>query len=268
MVSYPTFWNWIVPTSIPVNLKHSRYSLLLIIISGNVLLNQSPVRYPCGDFGRPVASIHRAVYCEAFITGAILSILKYHQKSIIDLVSRTFHGYAPIVDHSYFESDISINSSLSSRDDCVFEEIRQVLKTHLNEFVIALLNINSLTSKFLDIQELLKDKILDLLFLPETKIDSSFLNYTFEVAGYKFQTWQNIHGGGLAVYIRSDVPSRRRTGLEHEHLEAILWEVTLSKSKWCLYMLTDLHQLHQVIFTSIWKIYKPNVLLCMINIWL
>ena len=55
----------IVPTSIPVNLQHSEYSLLLIIISRDVSLNPGPVRYPCGECGRPVASTHRAVYCEA-----------------------------------------------------------------------------------------------------------------------------------------------------------------------------------------------------------
>ena len=78
-----------------------------------------------------------------------------------------------------------------------------------------------------------------LLFISETKIDSSFRNSIFEVSGYKLERHdKDIHGGGLAAFIRTDIPARRRHDLECKNLENIIYEVTLNKTKWsilCVY---------------------------------
>jgi hypothetical protein len=64
-------------------------------------------------------------------------------------------------------------------------------------------------------EELLNEKTVDLLFISETKIDSSFTNSIFEVSGYKLERHdRDIHGGGLAVFIRRDIPTRRKNDLE------------------------------------------------------
>jgi exonuclease III len=93
--------------------------------------------------------------------------------------------------------------------------------------------------KFVEIEELLNEKTVDLLFISETKIDSSFTNSIFEVSGYKLERHdRDIHGGGLAVFIRRDIPTRRRHDLECKNLENIIYEVTLNKTKWsilCVY---------------------------------
>ena len=93
--------------------------------------------------------------------------------------------------------------------------------------------------KFVEIEELLNEKTVDLLFISETKIDSSFRNSIFEVSGYKHERHdRNIHGGGLAAFIRTDIPARRRHDLECKNLENIIYEVTLNKTKWsilCVY---------------------------------
>ena len=80
---------------------------------------------------------------------------------------------------------------------------------------------------------------VDLLFISETKINSSFRNSIFEVAAYKLERHdRDIHGGGLAAFIRTDIPARRRHDLECKNLENIIYEVTLNKTKWsivCVY---------------------------------
>ena len=49
---------------------------------------------------------------------------------------------------------------------------------------------------------------------------------------------RDVHGGGLAAFIRTDIPARRRHDLECKNLENIIYEVTLNKTKWsilCVY---------------------------------
>ena len=85
---------------------------------------------------------------------------------------------------------------------------------HPFKLLVAHLNINSLKSKFIEIHELLANKVVDLLFISETKLDSSYRDSVFDVARYKFERAdRNLHGG-LAAFVRSDIPSCRRKDLE------------------------------------------------------
>jgi hypothetical protein len=55
--------------------------------------------------------------------------------------------------------------------------------------------------------------IVDMLFLSETKIDDSFTDTQFQVNNYHFgRADRTAHGGGIAAYVRSDLPcDRKRT---------------------------------------------------------
>ena len=58
--------------------------------------------------------------------------------------------------------------------------------------------------------------------MAETKIDNSFLDSMFEVSGYKlFRRDRTSHGGGLAVFMRANIPARRRADIETKDLENI-----------------------------------------------
>jgi hypothetical protein len=97
--------------------------------------------------------------------------------------------------------------------------------------MVSHLNINSLKSKFVEIHQLLNDKIVDLFFLSETKLDSTFRDNLFEVHGYKMERRdRDAHGGGIDSFIRSDIPGRR-TDLETINFENIVYEVILNKTK-------------------------------------
>ena len=69
-----------------------------------------------------------------------------------------------------------------------FEELLEVRKVHPRKLIVAHLNINSLKSKFDEIQDVLNETIVDLLFISETKLDSSYRDGLFETPGYKFES--------------------------------------------------------------------------------
>jgi exonuclease III len=52
-------------------------------------------------------------------------------------------------------------------------------------FTSKLMNINSIRNKYDEIKELLSDKIVDLLFIAETKLDQSFNDNLFSLS-YRF----------------------------------------------------------------------------------
>ena len=57
----------------------------------------------------------------------------------------------------------------------------------------------------------------------------------FLLPGYKkpYRKDRNCHGGGIIVYIREDIPSRKLEQLKLEDdIEGIFFEINLRKSKW------------------------------------
>ena len=54
-------------------------------------------------------------------------------------------------------------------------------------------------------------KIVDVLFISETKLGSSYRDSLFEISGYNLERLdRDAHGGGLAAFVKSDIPARRR----------------------------------------------------------
>jgi hypothetical protein len=47
------------------------------------------------------------------------------------------------------------------------------------------------------------------------------------MSGYKLERHdRNIHGGGIAAFIRTDIPARRRHDLECKNLENIIYKIS------------------------------------------
>ena len=79
-------------------------------------------------------------------------------------------------------------------------------KTNKKECIIALLNVNSLASKFIEIKEWLVDGVFDILCIQETKIDSTFPNSQFHVNGYNiFRRDRKKGGGGVMIFVRDSI---------------------------------------------------------------
>ena len=92
------------------------------------------------------------------------------------------------------------------------------------------LNINSVRNKFTDFQEIINGNVD-----AETKIDASFPSAQFVFEGYHslYRLDVSNRSGGILVYIKSSIPSRR---LSCENLcnsiQAVPFEINLRKEKW------------------------------------
>ena len=102
--------------------------------------------------------------------------------------------------------------------------------------ILANLNINSIRNKFSSLQELVSNNI-DVLVIEETKLDDTFPEGCFTIPGYKnpFRKDRDVHGGGIMVFIREDIPSRKLDMFNFSiGIEGLFIEINLRKSKWLL----------------------------------
>ena len=99
--------------------------------------------------------------------------------------------------------------------------------------IIGHLNINHVEKKFEPFVSLVKEK-LDIILLSETKIDESFPSSQFAIEGYTkpFRRDRDIHGGGILIYVRDDIPCKevKSQGLP-EDIECVFIEINLRNKK-------------------------------------
>ena len=103
--------------------------------------------------------------------------------------------------------------------------------------IIGHLNINHIEKKFEPLVSLVKDK-LDVFLLSETKIDISFPSSQFTIEGYSnpFRRDRNIHGGGLLLYIRDDIPCKQiKSYALPGDIECFFVEIKLRNKKYILH---------------------------------
>ncbi|CAG2251168.1 unnamed protein product [Mytilus edulis] len=74
-----------------------------------------------------------------------------------------------------------------------------------------------------------------MLFIAETKIDSSFPDAQFRVNDYHFwRADRNQNGGGLVAYARSDLVCDRKCNLEFNSVESICVDLFVNNRKWLI----------------------------------
>ena len=95
------------------------------------------------------------------------------------------------------------------------------------------LNINSLRNKFEALQYII-NRNLDIILLPETKLDDSFLSAQFMLKnfGIPYRLNRNLNGGELSLYISEDIPSKCLKVRSNCNIESICVEVNLRKRIW------------------------------------
>ena len=110
------------------------------------------------------------------------------------------------------------------------------------------LNINGLRNKF--VHDMLSEYLLDAFFILESKLDSSFPNAQFQVPGFKhYRADRNAHGGGIAAYIRNDLPHCRRPYLESMAIapvETIVIEIIIRNEVWFYICMYSPHSKHKM----------------------
>ena len=130
------------------------------------------------------------------------------------------------------DASLSLSASISEEED-IFHDFRLVRNRCRNNVIISHLNINSMRNTFHDLSYLFSDRLVDILFISETKLDSTFTHAQLDAPGYNsFIKYIHCHGCGLLAYIRSDLPARQRPDLELSRIESVIIEITIQKRKW------------------------------------
>ena len=93
-------------------------------------------------------------------------------------------------------------------------------------------------------QHIFYNSYVDLLGVSETKLNNTFPDGQFHVDNYVLNRKDRTsHGGGVALYVRSDIPHRRRHDLEYiidnftSGLEIIIIEATMRTIERWIYVM-------------------------------
>ena len=135
----------------------------------------------------------------------------------------------------FFDSDTELNRSKGSSqydeledNDCDSLDWYQSNISGYYKFNIKIgyLNINSVVNKIDEVKELLNRNMFDILFLAETKIDSTVSSHLVSHPGLRTIRKDRKKGaGGLLAYIRNDLSAYRRLKLESSDIESICLDV-------------------------------------------
>ena len=142
-------------------------------------------------------------------------------------------------DDSSMLSSLNGNDNEDSTEDFIYR-LRMHQKSNPTNLIAGFLNINSIRNKFCAMQHILCNSYVDLLGVSETKLNDTFPYGQFHVDNYVLNRKDRTsHGGGVAIYVRSDIADRRRRDLENiidnftSGLEIIIIEATVrTKERW------------------------------------
>ena len=129
----------------------------------------------------------------------------------------------------------SINSVESTPDMVLFPEFYELRRKFPRKFIISHININSVQHKYGELSILLQNKLVDCLFVSESKLNDSHQDTLFKTDGFTLYRKDNPHdgGGGLLCYIRSDIPSYS-VKPECGPIEALQINCVINKVKWSI----------------------------------
>ena len=91
-----------------------------------------------------------------------------------------------------------------------FHGIKDLRNQNTFRVIIGHININSIRNTFEPLVSFLNNNI-DILMISETKIDDTFPDSQFLIEGFSvpYRLDRTAKGGGILLYIREDIPSKR-----------------------------------------------------------
>ena len=77
---------------------------------------------------------------------------------------------------------------------------------------------------------------IDILLIAETKLNNTFPESQFLISGFQppYREDRNEKGGGLLLYVREHIPSKKLNINFYPKIEAFAIEINLKKKKWLL----------------------------------
>ena len=121
--------------------------------------------------------------------------------------------------------------------DSLTVNLNMLRNNHAKNIIVAHNNINSLRNKFADVNELLENRLVDILGISESKLNDEFSDALFTNNAYKMHRKdRTATSGGLVLYVRADIPQTRIKKLEfihdeESHIESLAVELTLKDQK-------------------------------------
>ena len=116
--------------------------------------------------------------------------------------------------------------------------LRDLRVNNPNRIIIGQLNINSIRNKFEELTYIIKNAI-DIFLVSETKLNDTFPEGQFHINGFfrPYRLDRTDRGGGIILFIREHIGSKR-VNLEFlPKIEGIAVEVNLKKRNGCYYIL-------------------------------
>ena len=126
---------------------------------------------------------------------------------------------------------LNCDSSVPNVTEDPNEDLTKFSKINAKNMVFSHLNVNSLSNKFMEIHNILHKGLSDILFLSETKLDSSYPNAQFNVKQFSIhRVDRNAHGGGLVCYVKETIPHRNRAdiSINDNGIESIVIQIKTS----------------------------------------
>ena len=127
--------------------------------------------------------------------------------------------------------------NLNETYDTDTTQLNSMRTNNTHTLIFAHLNINLIRNMFPVLQTITQNNI-DVLVLTESKLDNSFSTAMFTLQGYHapIRLDRNIHGGGIIIYVRANIPHRTLGKLNsNTDNEGIFIELLLRKENWLLY---------------------------------
>ena len=88
----------------------------------------------------------------------------------------------------------------------------------LKGFTIGQLNITSLVKHVEELRIFIHEQPIDILCINETRLDNSISSAEVEICGYEIvRRDRNRNGGGVAIYLRNNIPYVERSDLTLKH---------------------------------------------------
>ena len=116
----------------------------------------------------------------------------------------------------------------------VYSNLENIRKINSKKIIVVHLNTNSIRNKFDFLADIVKDNI-DILMISEYKLDDSSPDSQFLIEGFgkSFRLDRNRNGGGVMLFIRSDIPVKV-ISTDKSPFESFYVELNFRKKKWLL----------------------------------
>ena len=132
--------------------------------------------------------------------------------------------------------DFSGEGIYANQDLDTPQELEAKRTNSSKELLLCHLNINSIQNKFDELVDVIHKLKAHIIFIGETKIDSTYPNSQFYIPGYSlFRKDRKKGGGGILAFVSAVIPCKRLNfNRTYKCIEAIALEITVGRKEMIL----------------------------------